>query len=117
MNTEKIEQLEKKIEQLKAQKQAIIAREKEKERKERTRRLIQIGAVIESRLTLTLSETEFLCDYFHEQPLELDKVKNYIQEKTLINNTACTVEADCKSEDQEAALAGSDASSKPISDF
>jgi hypothetical protein len=33
---------------LKAQKQAILAREKEKERKARTRRLIQIGAIIEN---------------------------------------------------------------------
>lgn len=33
---------------LETQKQAILAREKEKERKARTRRLIQIGAIIES---------------------------------------------------------------------
>lgn len=33
---------------MKAQKQAILAREKEKERKARTRRLIQIGAIIEN---------------------------------------------------------------------
>lgn len=44
----KIDKLELKINQLKAQKQAILAREKEKERKARTRRLIQIGAIIES---------------------------------------------------------------------
>lgn len=44
----KIDKLELKINQLKAQKQAILAREKEKERKARTRRLIQIGAIIEN---------------------------------------------------------------------
>ncbi len=48
MNDEKIEKLEEKIIKLKAQKQALIAREKEKTRKERTRRLIQIGALFES---------------------------------------------------------------------
>ena len=45
---EKIDNIEQKINQLKAQKQAILAREKEKERKARTRRLIQIGAIIEN---------------------------------------------------------------------
>ena len=45
---EKIDKIEQKINQLKAQKQAILAREKEKERKARTRRLIQIGAIIEN---------------------------------------------------------------------
>lgn len=44
----KINKLELKINQLKAQKQALLAREKEKERKARTRRLIQIGAIIEN---------------------------------------------------------------------
>lgn len=47
-NKEKIDKIEEKINQLKAQKQALLAREKEKERKDRTRRLIQIGAIIES---------------------------------------------------------------------
>ena len=47
-NKEKIDKIEQKINQLKAQKQAILAREKEKERKARTRRLIQIGAIIEN---------------------------------------------------------------------
>lgn len=46
--TSKIDKLEEKIKQLKAQKQALISREKEKERKARTRRLIQIGAIIDS---------------------------------------------------------------------
>ncbi len=45
---EKTDKIEQKINQLKAQKQAILAREKEKERKARTIRLIQIGAIIEN---------------------------------------------------------------------
>ena len=47
-NKEKIDKIEQKINQLKAQKQALLAREKEKERKARTRRLIQIVAIIEN---------------------------------------------------------------------
>lgn len=41
----RLEKIEQRIAQLEAQKKAILAREKEKIRKERTRRLIQIGAI------------------------------------------------------------------------
>lgn len=41
----KIEQIEQRISQLEKQKRAIQARENDKKRKERTRRLIQIGAI------------------------------------------------------------------------
>lgn len=44
---ERLKKIDEKMAQLKAQKQAIINREKEKERKERTRRLIQNGALAE----------------------------------------------------------------------
>ena len=44
----KLLNIEEKIKQLKAQKQAIINKEKEKERKARTKRLIEIGAIIDS---------------------------------------------------------------------
>lgn len=41
----RLERLEQRISQLEKQKKAIQARENEKRRKERTRRLIQIGAI------------------------------------------------------------------------
>ena len=44
----KLLDIEEKIKQLKAQKQAIINKEREKERKARTKRLIEIGAIIDS---------------------------------------------------------------------
>lgn len=44
---ERLKDLEKKIEQIKVQKQQVESRLKEKQRKERTRRLIQIGAIFE----------------------------------------------------------------------
>lgn len=47
-NKEKINKLDEKIKQLQAQKNSLIAREKEKERKAHTRRLIQIGSIFES---------------------------------------------------------------------
>lgn len=45
---ERLLELEQKMKQLEAQKKQLEARTKEKERKERTRRLIQIGAIVES---------------------------------------------------------------------
>ncbi len=49
MNTnKKLNDIEEKIKQLKAQKHAIIQKEKEKERKARTKRLIEIGAIFDS---------------------------------------------------------------------
>lgn len=52
----KVESINKKIAQLKAQKQTIIQRQKEKERKERTRRLIQMGALAEKYLGINSIE-------------------------------------------------------------
>ena len=47
-NNSKISKLDEKIKQLQAQKTALVAREKEQERKARTRRLIQIGAIMDN---------------------------------------------------------------------
>lgn len=44
---ERLGDLEKRKKQIEAQQQALLAKTKEKERKERTRRLIQIGAKME----------------------------------------------------------------------
>ena len=46
-DVERLRELEEKMEQMKAKKQQIESRLKEKERKERTRRLIQVGAIFE----------------------------------------------------------------------
>ena len=43
----KLEDIEKRIAQLQAQKKAIISKAKAKERKERNHRLIQVGALVE----------------------------------------------------------------------
>ena len=45
---ERLAELNKKMEQLKAQKQRVQAQLSQKERKERTRRLIQVGAIFEN---------------------------------------------------------------------
>jgi len=63
MNEDKIKKIDEKMSQLKAQKQAIIYREKEKERKARTRRLIQLGALSEIYLKCTGIEPESFESY------------------------------------------------------
>lgn len=55
---EKIQELEKKMEQLKAQKKAIIEKENKIRRAQRTRRLIQIGALSEKYLNCPEIEPE-----------------------------------------------------------
>ena len=63
-----VEQIDKKMEQLKNQKQAIISREKEKERKERTRKLIQIGGLFEKFFpNKTLEEIEDMFKVISQQ--------------------------------------------------
>ena len=52
--------VEKKMEQLKAQRKAIIAREKAAERKARTKRLIEIGAEVEAALGYSLDTKEMI---------------------------------------------------------
>ena len=47
---DRLKKIDEKMAQLKAQKQAIVNREKEKERKTRTRRLIENGALAEKYL-------------------------------------------------------------------
>jgi len=43
----RLEELRQKMAQMKAQERAIIARDNERKRKERTRRLIQMGTIVE----------------------------------------------------------------------
>ncbi len=45
---ERIDELAKKMEQLEAQKKALEQKQKEEERKKRTKRLIELGGIIES---------------------------------------------------------------------
>jgi len=47
-DTKRLEKIHEKLEHMKAQRQDILAREKKRQRKERTRRLIQIGALSEN---------------------------------------------------------------------
>lgn len=55
---ERIEELKKKQEQLKAQEKALKKRQNEEERKSRTRRLIELGGIVESVLGRETTEED-----------------------------------------------------------
>lgn len=79
----KLLDIEEKIKQLKAQKQAIINKEKEKERKARTKRLIQIGAIIDS---MGINSVE-LANEFKNHFINTEKSKLWL-EKFIEKNKA-----------------------------
>ncbi|MCH1959489.1 hypothetical protein [Romboutsia hominis] len=75
----KLNDIEEKIKQLKAQKQAIIQKEKEKERKARTKRLIEIGAIFDSiGITSTELANEFKNHFTDNEKSKL-WLKNFIE--------------------------------------
>jgi hypothetical protein len=80
MSRPKLEEIDKKIQQLQAQKQAILNREKQKERKNRTRRLIEIGAIIEKGLTINSKYMALaLVDYLKKYEDNFKKLTDYIE--------------------------------------
>ncbi|MBS6560505.1 MAG: relaxasome subunit MobC [Clostridiales bacterium] len=66
---EKLLELQRKMEQLKAQEKAIKARQAQAERKARTKRLIEIGAIVESVLGKSIEKEE------------LPKLKTFLEEQ------------------------------------
>lgn len=74
---ERLVELEQKMQQLKAQKQQIEARVKQKERKERTRRLVQIGAIFEKWCELqSVEEAEVIAKAISDQVKEWRAAQN-----------------------------------------
>ena len=71
---ERIAELDKKIEQIKAQKKAILQREKQAERKARTKRLIQIGAEVEA-ICGEITDIEALKEYLSKYAYAIKKTQ------------------------------------------
>lgn len=67
--------IDEKIKQLKAQKQALINKEREKERKARTKRLIEIGAIFDS---MGITSTE-LANEFKNHFTDNEKSKLWLE--------------------------------------
>ena len=81
---ERLKKIDEKMSQLKAQKQAIINREKQKERKERTRRLIQNGALAEKFFACEgISPTDF--ENILLEIVALPEVKKLIEKRKTAN--------------------------------
>lgn len=79
-DTERVQKLEEKIRQLTNQKNAIASRAKEKERKYRTRRLIQNGALAEQYFNCTgIEPADF--ELLLKKLIEIEAVKDYTQKK------------------------------------
>lgn len=82
MSEDKLRKIDEQIEKLKARKQAVLNREKQQERKNRTRRLIQMGALIEKYFGFsTIEETEALAGIFTADPQKLDELKHLVAER------------------------------------
>lgn len=76
---EQLKRIEEKMAQLKAQKQAIINRKKAKERKNRTRHLIQNGALAEKYLCCEkLAPEQF--EIFLQKLIQNNDVKEFIKQ-------------------------------------
>lgn len=75
MSNKKIEDIDLKIKQLKEQKQALLQREKEKERKARTKRLIEVGAIMD---TLGIDSVE-LANEFKNHFINNEKSKLWLE--------------------------------------
>ncbi|MFJ7936893.1 hypothetical protein [Sporosarcina sp. NPDC096371] len=72
---DRLRELEEKMEQMKAKKQQVANRIKEKERKERTRRLIQVGAVFEKYFEIKGEEEAEQVAYGMKNAVEKNKSK------------------------------------------
>ena len=75
---QRIEELAEKIKKLEAQKKQLEARTKDKERKERTRRLIQIGAIMDSIGIDNLEMAEDFKTHFATNPKSKEWLDNFI---------------------------------------
>ena len=85
-DSEKLQELENKIKQLDAQKKQLEARAKDRERKERTRRLIQIGAIIES---LGIDSPE-IAETFKRYMQDNQKTSDWLEKFIAENKTSRT---------------------------
>jgi len=75
----RLEKINEKMEQMKAQKHDILAQEKKRERKERTRHLIQIGALSEKYFDFKdVHPTEY--EKFLKKLFESPRMKVYVED-------------------------------------
>lgn len=76
---QRIEELSEKIKKLEAQKKQLETRTREQDRKARTRRLIQIGAIIEGMGIDNIVIAEKFRDYFINTPKSKEWLDKFIE--------------------------------------
>lgn len=74
-DAERLQELEEKMEQIKARKQQVASRIQAKERKERTRRLIQVGAIFEKYFDIVGEDQAEKVAYGMKEAVEKHKEK------------------------------------------
>lgn len=79
---QRIQELSEKMKKLDAQKQLLEAGKKDKDRKERTRRLIQIGAIMDNMGINNLEIAEKFKNYFMNTPKSKEWLDNFINGET-----------------------------------
>ncbi|WP_088835406.1 hypothetical protein [Paenibacillus tyrfis] len=84
---ERLAELNKKMEQLKAQKQRVRAQLNQKERKDRTRRLIQVGAIFEKQFPMI---AEWELGKVSQLASELDKLARQYRERNAVKREGDT---------------------------
>ncbi|EGL5918517.1 MULTISPECIES: hypothetical protein [Bacillales] len=87
-DAERLQELEEKMEQIKARKQQVASRIAQKERKERTRRLIQVGAIFEKYFDIVGEDQAEKVAYGMKDAVEKhkDKLLNIDVEKSKEHN-------------------------------
>ena len=84
-NEEKLQELEKKMAQLQAQKKAIQQKQSKEERAARTRRLIENGAIAEKYLNCEKIEPDNF-EHLLKQLVQIEQVKSIISSKQVEEN-------------------------------
>ncbi len=80
---ETLEEIQKKKQQLAEREKLLRNKIANQDRKDRTRRLIQIGAILETHLPINSTyDAEALANYFGSHPDVFAEVSQYIQEKS-----------------------------------
>lgn len=88
LSSQKLSKIDEQIQKLKAQKQAILQREQKEERKKRTRRLIQVGAIFEKYLEIdSLEYAEAWAQTLTNNAEFYERLKAQAQKKLTENQT------------------------------
>ncbi len=80
MAEDRLKKIDEQISKLKAQKQALLNRDRAKDRKLRTRRLIQIGAIFEKCFEIgSVEEAEVFARIAAEDPGRFEELKSMVK--------------------------------------